>query len=69
MRGKVRGFSIVRGSALIDQINKPHPFLRKLLSSHFKPMMFWLFSILGVAAAFNNPPGVDIWCGKAYYPT
>ncbi|KAJ5802930.1 uncharacterized protein N7503_005380 [Penicillium pulvis] len=32
-------------------------------------MMFWLFSILGVAAAFNNPPGVDIWCGKAYYPT
>jgi hypothetical protein len=37
MRGKVRGFSIVRGSALIDQINKPHPFLQKLLSSQFNP--------------------------------
>lgn len=24
---------------------------------------------VGVASAFNNPPGVDIWCGKAYRPT
>ncbi|KAL1984251.1 hypothetical protein VTN96DRAFT_9303 [Rasamsonia emersonii] len=29
-----------------------------------------LFSILSQpAAAFNNPPGVETWCGKAYLPT
>ncbi|KAF7720291.1 Glycoside hydrolase superfamily protein [Penicillium ucsense] len=28
-----------------------------------------LFFILAVATAFNNPPGVDIWCGKAYRAT
>jgi len=31
--------------------------------------MFWFSLFLGLAAAFNNPPGVDIWCGKAYRPT
>lgn len=29
----------------------------------------WLFLFLGLAVAFNNPPGVDIWCGKAYQST
>ncbi|KAJ5408879.1 hypothetical protein N7509_002762 [Penicillium cosmopolitanum] len=31
--------------------------------------MFWLLFVLGLATAFNNPPGVSIWCGKAYMPT
>ncbi|KAJ5488981.1 hypothetical protein N7539_003871 [Penicillium diatomitis] len=29
-------------------------------------MPWSLFFILAVATAFNNPAGVDIWCGKAY---
>ncbi|CEJ58603.1 hypothetical protein PMG11_07255 [Penicillium brasilianum] len=32
-------------------------------------MIVPLFFMLGLAAAFNNPPGVDIWCGKAYRAT
>lgn len=36
---------------------------------NFLVAMFWLLFIVGLAAAFNNPPGVDIWCGKAYRPT
>lgn len=32
-------------------------------------MLVLLFFVLGLAAAFNNPPGVDIWCGKAYRAT
>lgn len=32
-------------------------------------MIWFLLFILGLAAAFNNPPGVDIWCGKAYRST
>lgn len=32
-------------------------------------MIWLLFFVLGLAVAFNNPPGVDIWCGKAYRAT
>lgn len=32
-------------------------------------MIVPLSFMLGLAAAFNNPPGVDIWCGKAYRAT
>jgi hypothetical protein len=40
----------------------PHPHITS-------PMLVPLFFMLGLAAAFNNPPGVDIWCGKAYRAT
>jgi hypothetical protein len=33
----------------------------------FKALIFILLP--GVYAQFNNPPGVDIWCGKAYRAT
>jgi hypothetical protein len=26
-------------------------------------------SLVAGASEFNNPPGVDIWCGKAYRET
>lgn len=33
------------------------------------PSLLSLFLVLHQAAAqFNNPAGVDIWCGKAYRP-
>jgi hypothetical protein len=31
--------------------------------------MIWPFMFLGLATAFDNPPGVDTWCGKAYKST
>ncbi|KUI62934.1 hypothetical protein VP1G_10057 [Cytospora mali] len=33
------------------------------------PMMGLLLFVSQTAAQFNNPPGVDIWCGKAYRET
>ncbi|GAD96679.1 conserved hypothetical protein [Paecilomyces variotii No. 5] len=30
-----------------------------------RSLALW-FGTFSLAAAFNNPPGVDIWCGKAY---
>lgn len=34
-------------------------------------ILLQLFLSLGVESQneFNNPPGVDIWCGKAYRAT
>ena len=31
-------------------------------------LSFYVIPLISSAAAFNNPPGVDIWCGKAYRP-
>jgi hypothetical protein len=36
---------------------------------HLGLMIWLLFFMLDLAVAFNNPPGVDIWCGKAYRAT
>ncbi|KAL1311383.1 hypothetical protein AAFC00_001551 [Neodothiora populina] len=32
-------------------------------------MLSFIFLLIAGATAFNNPRGVDIWCGKAYRPT
>lgn len=39
-----------------------------LLLIRMRSFALWL-GALGLTAAFNNPPGVDIWCGKAYRAT
>ncbi|KAL1849939.1 hypothetical protein Daus18300_013073 [Diaporthe australafricana] len=33
------------------------------------PLLELFLAASQAAAQFNNPPGVDIWCGKAYRPT
>ena len=40
-----------------------------LRAPHTGSMIWPVFFVLGLAVAFNNPPGVDIWCGKAYRAT
>ncbi|KAI0129195.1 hypothetical protein BJ170DRAFT_363245 [Xylariales sp. AK1849] len=36
---------------------------------HFSPSVLWALLSAFAAAQFNNPEGVDIWCGKAYRAT
>lgn len=63
--GKVWGLMIDHNGQDAD---KQTPFLQIEHSPNDCPKM-WLFLLIGLAAAFNNPPGVDIWCGKAYRST
>lgn len=48
-------------------INKP-PFYTSN-TSPTNSLKMWLFFLISLAAAFNNPAGVEIWCGKAYQST
>lgn len=44
----------------------PNSFFLSSFFSSFFSFFFFLLSWQSTNAQFNNPPGVDIWCGKAY---